>query len=137
MHMLAGVLILLSLWSNPSLAQCSHPDCQGPGRYWKPALEMESMSRLGSRAFHPPQPGKWRWQPSLRVQTVTAEHPFWLTDDSSGERLPKLSFVAPRLDIRTRILIYQSRGEEGNVDRVSLGLHRRPQGFGVVWQRTF
>lgn len=113
----------------PTWAQCSLPECNKTEPFG-------TESRPGSLVFQAPEK-KWRWQPQLRVERVTERDEFWLTDSSLEGRLPTLQFVAPRTEISTRVLIYRAKEAESAVTEVSLGFHRRPKGFGLVYRRSF
>ncbi len=111
-------------------AQCSLVECER-------TQELGKQDRLGSLVFQVPEK-KWRLKPELRVERVaTQEDGFWLVDSRSEKYFPPLQFVSPRTEISARMLIYRSKGLDGGATEVTLGLHRRPKGFGLVWRRSF
>lgn len=118
--------------ASPTWAQCSLPECD---RLRQSENDFSSPDRFGGLVFRAPE-AKWRWQPQLRVERVTQENDFWLTDSSSRHRFPTLQFIEPRTEISSRILIFRERGEDSTTE-VSLGFHRRPKGFGLVYRRSF
>ncbi len=118
--------------AGPIWAQCSLLKCEK----WRQSEKDFSLpDRFGGLVFRAPEV-KWRWQPQLRVERVTQENDFWLTDLSSRHQFPTLRFIEPRTEISSRILIFRERGGD-SVAEVSLGFHRRPKGFGLVYRRSF
>ncbi len=136
MDTLKLILTVSFLVSSQAEAQCSLPQCQAMKsttyRYQTGATPVQSDGLV----FVAPQ-SKWPLRPSLRVATVIRESDFWLTPEVADAYFPGLQFIRPRRDFSTRTLVYQSQEGNSAMTQCFLGFHRKPKGFGLVWQRSF
>ncbi len=128
--------LFLLVFTREGIAQCSLPECQE--MLMQKSLPSESFrAPLGSLAFVAPQK-KWQLQPELQVAQVNHDYnSCWLADLPSCHQFPALQFSESRTEISSRIRIYRERGLDSVTDEVTLGFHRRPKGFGLVWRRSF